>query len=107
MKAPNIQKAVEYYLTQTEIGTAEICDIFTCSAAHAAKLKRMARALMQERGVLVLSESSVDVDCAYEAWGWDIKELMRKYERMQRLQGKQRSVFEERRDGNVHCAGVV
>ena len=87
MKAiQDIDAAIIIYYTKTEIGNKEIRDLFgevgnqTCM-----KYKRLAKAVMAERGVKTFSPYAVDTEAAYEAWGIDIAKLERNRARLMKL----------------------
>lgn len=88
MKTPNIASAVQLYYEKTEIGTAEIRELFSCGSNTAVRLKKQAQQRMAEQGVKTWDPKAVDLQCAYSAWGLDIDKLTAKLTRLRTLQKK-------------------
>ena len=80
-----IRRALEIYCERDSIGNPEIKELFGCCDGTAIKLKRMARAVMEEEGVMPRSNSCVNTDCAFRAWGLDVETMERKVRRAERL----------------------
>lgn len=81
----DIRAAIELYWSKTEIGTNDICALFGTGRDRAAKLKNVARALMEERQTINYNASRVNTEVAYEAWGLQIADLERRYAKLQKL----------------------
>ncbi len=82
----DIETAVRIYYQHPELGTAEIKELFNCSASTACRMKDRARALQKKENVMTFSDARVNTSCAYRAWRLDIAEmerLMLKYRKMQ------------------------
>jgi len=85
MKQPNLDAAIRIYYQFTEIGNAEIREIFGVRGETACKLKRMAREVMVETNVRVWDAYSVNTKCAYHAWGLDIDDMEKRRHKLQKL----------------------
>ena len=69
---------VRIYYQGPELRNKDISDLFGgLSSATVQRLKQKALALMEERGVMRYRSSTVDRNCAFDAWGIDIKEMER------------------------------
>lgn len=83
------QKAIRLFYEKTEIGNAEINAIFggRLSSARVAKLKHLAVQRMQENNIPRYDDHKVNIECAYEVWGIDIKRLERGIDKINKLFG--------------------
>lgn len=82
----DIKTAVELYYSQITLGNADIEKLFgKHSKRTIAKLKKMAKDEMQQRSIPILNSLRVNTDAAYEAWGLDINDLERRYEKLKKL----------------------
>mgnify|MGYP000027056708 CR=1 FL=1 len=85
MKQPDIEKAVTMYYNMTEIGTAEIKELFSIGNTSAANLKRKVYDEMAKRGVRNYYPHCVKTDIAFEVFGLDIEDLERRLKAKRRL----------------------
>ncbi len=81
----DVETAVRIYYSCPELGTKEIMELFSCSRATAIRLKTPVRDLQKDRGILTFSDRTVNTRCAYEAWHIDIKEMERRWMKLQEL----------------------
>lgn len=88
VRIKDVGMAVEMYYSCAYLENSDIRELFGCSASSVTKLKRQARQLMVERGVMPYSASSVDTVCAYEAWGLDIADLEMRLDKLCRVRKK-------------------
>lgn len=88
MKMPNAEKALQYYYNYTEIGNAEIKQLFSCGDSTAIKLKKQAQKEMSKNTTKTWNPKSVDTICAYRAWGIDVKRLEEMVTKQKKLQSK-------------------
>lgn len=82
----DVGTAVRIFYSCPELGTKDIMELFSCSAATANKLKAPVRQLQLERGILTFSCHTVNTQCAYDAWHIDIKEMERRAAKLNKLQ---------------------
>ena len=82
----DVETAVRIYYKCPELGTKDIMELFSCSSTTAVRLKAPVRELQQERGILTFSDRTVNTQCAYDAWHIDIKEMERRWMKLQELQ---------------------
>ncbi len=88
VRIKDVGTAVEMYYSCAYLENSDIRELFGCSASSVTKLKRQARQLMVQRGVMPYSASSVDTVCAYEAWGLDIADLEMRLDKLCRVRKK-------------------
>ena len=81
----DVETALRIYYSCPELGTKEIMELFSCSHATAIRLKTPVRDLQKDRGILTFSDRTVNTRCAYEAWHIDIKEMERRWMKLQEL----------------------
>lgn len=82
----NIQKAVEYYYRQLEIGTSDIQEIYGCSKAKAVELKKQVRKYQVESEIMFMDSRKVSTKLAFQCWKLDIKELESNYRKLLSLE---------------------
>lgn len=87
MKSPDIELAIEMYYNKLEIGTVDICALFSCSRSTGLKLKNTARAEMAIQGKRPFISHHVSTKIAYQAWGLDIADLEERYKKLQKMKG--------------------
>ena len=80
----DIPNAIQSYYEKHELTNRDIIALFGCCAATAKKLKDMARELMGERDVPSWNALAVNTDCAFEAWGLNINDLERRYQKLRK-----------------------
>lgn len=72
----SLETAIRLYYERNELSTPDIRQLFGPLANDTVlRLKRKARELMDERGVLPWDGTRVNTEIAYEAWGLDITKL--------------------------------
>lgn len=80
----NIATAIEVYYSTVELCNNDIKKLFGInSSSTIAKLKKQALEVMAKKGKRSWTTSAVDTECAFEAWGLDIKSLEQKYKKLQ------------------------
>lgn len=87
MQSPNIALAIEMYYNKLEIGTADICTLFSCSRSIGLKFKNTARAEMAKQGKRPFIAHHVSTKIAYQQWGLDIADLEERHKKLQKLNG--------------------
>ena len=79
--------AIRIYYNKIELGNADIKKLFpTASQSTILKLKNKAREKMAEDEVLTYGTYSVNTKSAYSAWGLDITDIERRYEKLKKLE---------------------
>ena len=81
----SLATAIQIYYKYTEIGNAEITDLFGVNGQTVLKLKRLAKEQMDDNGVPSWNALKVNTKCAYQSWGLDIDDLEKRYEKLQKL----------------------
>lgn len=82
----DIEAAVRIYNSTVEIGNKEIRAIFgKMETSRLKKFREIALAEMIRRECPQMHPFRVNTIIAFEAWGYDIKELERKYMKLKRL----------------------
>lgn len=86
-KITSLETAVRIYWENTEIGTAEMTELF---GAHGkdlfSRLKKRAREVMAEKHLGTFGAYTVSTTAAYEAWGLDINDLEARLKKIQKLE---------------------
>ncbi len=87
MKLPDVETAVRIYHENTEIGSAEIVELFggKLSSSTVCRLKDEVRKVQIERNVKTWSSYSVNTKIAYEVWHLDIDDLEKRLAKLQKL----------------------
>lgn len=85
MQSPDISKAISIYYSKLEIGTSDICNIFSCGRTKALKLKNIARNEMAKQGKRAFTPYHVSTPIAYKAWGLDIADLEGRLKKIKQL----------------------
>lgn len=82
----SLKTAIELYYSRTELGNSDIEELFgKHSTATVSRLKRKARQKMVELNVPTWNGNRVNTTAAFEAWGLDVKDLERRYKKLQEL----------------------
>ena len=72
----NARIALSVYYSKSEIGNADIKMLFgDMGQERITKLKALARERMREKNCPTYNARWVNTECAYEAWGIDVKRL--------------------------------
>ena len=82
----SISDALRLYYTKRELRNTDLKVLFgAIGSARIVKLKDLARDTMRDKDVPTLDNQAVNTDCAYEAWGINIEELEKNYNKLRRL----------------------
>lgn len=82
----DLKTAIRIYYTKIELDCADIHELFpSASKSTVTKLKNKARELMTEKGVLTYGTYSVNTKTAFKAWGLDISDIEKRYEKLKKL----------------------
>ena len=81
----SVEDAVNLYLDMPNIRRTHIKELFHVSDTTAGHLKKMAEVKMREKGMSIMDTSAVNIDAAFEAWGIDINDLMRRQQMRDRI----------------------
>ena len=82
----SLRTAIELFYTQTELGNSEITQLFgKHSPATIVRLKKKAQQKMAELNIQSWNSNRVSTTAAYAAWGLDISDLERRYEKVRQL----------------------
>lgn len=88
VRIPNptsLEAAVRIYYEYIQIGNREIMELFGVSDATALKLKKLAKEQMDAEGILPWNALQVETKAAYRAWGLDIADLEKRYNKLKKL----------------------
>lgn len=82
----DLKTAIRIYYTKLELNCTDIRELFpSASKSTVTKLKNKARERMVEDGVLTYGTYSVNTKAAYKAWGLDIADIEKRYERLKKF----------------------
>lgn len=82
----SLRTAIELFYTQTELGNSEITQLFgKRSPATIVRLKKKAQEKMVEMNIPSWNSNRVSTVAAFLAWGLDISDLERRYEKVRQL----------------------
>lgn len=82
----NARIALSVYYSKSEIGNADIKMLFgDMGQERITKLKVVARERMREENCPTYNARYVNTECAYKAWGIDVKRLERGIEKLEKL----------------------
>lgn len=83
----SVETAVTAYYAKPQLGNAEINEIFGgLSKGKVCQLKVLAREKMEELGIPLMNNRTVDADAAYQAWGLNIGDLERRYAKIKKME---------------------
>lgn len=83
----DLATAIRIYYSRLELNNTDIKELFpTACPGTILKLKRKAQELMTENGVLTYGTYSVNTKTAYVAWGLDITDIEKRYEKLKKLE---------------------
>lgn len=80
----DVEEAIRAYY-KIYIGNKEIMKIFGCSEITAIRLKKRARELEIERGIVTVIPYHIDAEIAFEAWSIDVDKLIRNRQKLIKL----------------------
>lgn len=82
----SLETAIRLYYERIELSNSDILKLFgKMSSATVVRLKKKAVELMVQNNTPVWNAKNVNTEMAYEAWGLDIKDLERRYEKIKAL----------------------
>jgi hypothetical protein len=82
----SVENAIKIYYKSIEIGNKEIKALFApIGACKALALKQLAKAYADEHGAPVWNASKVNTEMAFEAWGLNIEDLEKRYNKLKRM----------------------
>ena len=82
----SLETAIRLYYENLELGNTEIKELFrVASGKKILTLKQMAKERMEQKEVAQWDALRVNTKTAYEAWGLDINDLERRYNKLQKL----------------------
>ena len=86
MKRPDMREAIRVYHQYDEIGNKEMREIFGPMGNDTiSKLKKLAVAVMNEKGIRPWSANKVKTDCAFKAWNIDVNDLEARVRKLNKL----------------------
>ena len=87
VRSPNLSTALIIYYSYSEIGNAQIRELFgsQLSPNTVVRLKNLAREQMDEDGKLAFRPDCVNTKSAFKAWGIDISEMEEGFKKLQKL----------------------
>lgn len=93
----DIGTAIRIFYERFELSSKDIKELFgVSSSATVCRLKEQALELMRKQGKQPWSRNCVNTECAYEAWGLDIKDLEMRYEKLNKLFGKDETIHQDK-----------
>lgn len=85
----DLELVIKTYYNYTELSNKIIGKLFkTKCTSTITNLKKMAREQMAKDNILPWNAFDVNTDCAYRAWGIDIKDKEERYDKLRRFQRK-------------------
>ena len=88
IQVKDIGEAIRIFYERFELTSKDIKDIFGVSGSKTvSRLKAEALAVMADKGIPPWSRGCVNTECAYEAWGLNIKDLERRYQKLNKIFG--------------------
>lgn len=96
----SVEDAINLYTSTPCIRRTHIKDLFHVSNTTAGQLKKLAEEKMREKGISIMDSCSVSVDAAFEAWGIDINDLMRRQQMRDRIERRRNRAG---KDGIAPC----
>ena len=84
----DLKMIVLLYYEKTELSNVDIEKLFNCSKSTAQKLKKRALEKQKEVGRITFCPTSVDTECAFEAWNIDIEKCEQKLKRLFNIKNK-------------------
>lgn len=82
----SLETAIRLYYERIELSNSDIRQLFgRISSATVVKLKKKAVELMLQNSTPVWNAVNVNTEMAYEAWGLDIKDLERRFEKIKAM----------------------
>lgn len=82
----SIDNALKIYYNHSEIGNKEMTALFgRRSSATISRLKRIAKAKMNDSGIISYGANKVNTAVAFDAWGIDIFDLERRKKKIKEL----------------------
>lgn len=88
VNVPNVADtaaALKLYYEKRELSTGDVQQLFGVGSTTARRLKHMAQEEQQKRGIRFWNARSVNTECAFEAWGLDVRTLENSLGRLRRL----------------------
>lgn len=85
----SLETAIRLYYEKNEIKNEDIKTLFgALGSARVARLKTLARDEMKRSEVMSWDATAVNTECAYRAWGINIADCERKYNKLKKLFGE-------------------
>lgn len=82
----SIENALKIYYSNSELGNKEITALFgQRSSATISRLKKIAKAEMNNRNILSYGANKVNTTVAFDVWGLDIKDLEKRMKKIKEL----------------------
>jgi hypothetical protein len=88
VNVPNVTDtaaALKLYYEKRELMTGDVQTLFGVGATTARRLKRMALEEQRKRGTPLWNARAVNTECAFAAWGLDVRTLENSLGRLRRL----------------------
>lgn len=83
----DLKTAIVLYHSRVELSNADIKKLFGAHCNNTiSKLKALAREKMAENNVPAWNPQHVNTAAAYEAWGLDIEDLERRFEKIKNME---------------------
>ena len=84
-KQPDIKTALRLYYSCSELGTAEIKELFGVGTTAATKYKRQIKEEMAKKGQRSFYPGAVNTETAFEVWGINVDLLEKKLKKLNSL----------------------
>lgn len=88
VQVKDIGNAIRIFYERFELSSKDIKELFGVTGSKTvSRLKKEALDYMKEAGKEPWSAGCVNTECAYEAWGLNIKDLERRYQKLNKIFG--------------------
>lgn len=82
----DIKNAIIMYYSKTELRARDVIELFDCAPSTASRLKKIAMGYITEKNIPVWNAGQVNTKAAYAAWGLDIDDLEKRYNKLKRFE---------------------
>lgn len=89
----NIAEAIEMYYAKPELCNEDIKKLFGITGtATVARIKKPVLDEMRRKGIPKWSSAGINTDIAFQVWGFDIKDLERRYKKLMEFKSRNAEV---------------
>ena len=83
---PDLKKAIRIYYSVIELTPKDIKNLFDCCGTTATRLKKIAMEYIIENEIVRWNAKAVNTKAAFRAWGLDIDDLEKRYNKLKKLE---------------------